>query len=40
VQVAIASGVAPDVWIDHPRALFTAAELLNEQAREAKRRGR
>jgi hypothetical protein len=38
VSVALASGVAPGEWLDHPRALFTAAELLDEIDREARRR--
>jgi hypothetical protein len=37
VKVALRSGVAADVWIDDPRALFTAVELLREADEEAKR---
>ena len=40
VKVALASGVAADVWLEDPRALFTAAELLEEAQREMRRRGR
>ena len=38
--VALNSGVAADVWLADPRALYTAAELLDEAAREMSRRGR
>jgi hypothetical protein len=37
VAVALRSGVAPGVWIDNPRDLYTAAELLAEADREMKR---
>jgi hypothetical protein len=39
VGVALASGVAAHIWLDDTRALFTAVELLNEQAEEMKRHG-
>jgi hypothetical protein len=39
VGVALNSGVAADVWLADVRALVTAAELLDEAQREA-RRGR
>jgi hypothetical protein len=39
VAVALRSGVPADVWIDDPRALFTAVELLRE-ADEEMARGR
>jgi hypothetical protein len=35
VAVAIQSGVAPEVWLDNPRQLFTALELI-EEANEAR----
>jgi hypothetical protein len=37
VSVALQSGVPADVWLDDTRALFTAVELLTEQAEEMKR---
>ena len=37
MAVALRSGVAADVWIDDPRALFTAVELLHEHDEEVKR---
>jgi hypothetical protein len=37
VAVALRSGVAADVWIEDPRALFTAVELLAEADREVSR---
>ena len=40
MAVALQCGVPPDVWLDDTRALFTAVELLKEQADEAKRAGR
>ena len=30
--VSVQTGVSPDVWLDHPRALLTAAEVLDEIA--------
>ena len=36
--VALQSGVPPAVWLDDLRALFTAVELLDEIATEARRR--
>ena len=38
MNVALQSGVAPDVWLDDVRALFTAAELLEEAEHEMKAR--
>lgn len=36
--VAIRTGVAPDVWLDDTRALVTAAQLLEDADRKARRR--
>jgi len=38
VIVAIRTGVSPFVWLDEPRLLFTAVELLAEADRQARRR--
>jgi hypothetical protein len=40
VAVALQSGVAPGVWLDDPRALYTAAELINDAHAEMSRHGR
>lgn len=38
--VALNSGVPADAWLADPRALFTAAQLLDEADREMKARSR
>jgi hypothetical protein len=38
VIVALRSGVAAEVWLDDPRALLTALDLLAEVDRERARR--
>jgi hypothetical protein len=37
VAVAIHTGVAPDVWIDNPRQMFTALDLIEEMNEQARR---
>ena len=37
--VALRSGVAPEVWLEDPRALFTALTLLEAADEQARRRG-
>jgi hypothetical protein len=39
VIVAMRTGVAPAEWLDDPRALITALELLAEADADARRRG-
>jgi hypothetical protein len=37
VAVALRSGVAPAVWLEDPRNLFTALDIYAEADREARR---
>jgi hypothetical protein len=38
VALAIHTGVSHETWLDDPRAMFTAVELLEEAKRNARRR--
>jgi hypothetical protein len=40
VALAVETGIAPQVWLDDPRAMVTAVEVLEERAAELKRKGR
>jgi hypothetical protein len=40
VLVALDSGVAPSAWLEEPRALWTALEILTRRAEEMERRAK